>query len=334
MSGGYEIIVEKRGQTAPTLSVVVPLFNVAGTVAETLATVLVAAESLSGEIEVILVDDGSTDDSLERGLAVLKDANVDYVVLRGQNGGVSRARNRGFRQARGYYVHFLDADDLVESGMYARCASRPGFDVAFTGFVDEIPRKSSGRYRDPGSSASSRAILAGFLLERRSLWLGATIFRSGHLEETATIFPPGIRNGEDQYFICRALLAAQTALTVRDPMVRHLLWPTSVTATKKASAFDSYLIHRRFDRHVRSVPAPGCIRRASHLKRGRELIRMVRWSRSTPLLYRLVRALPFEERLDSAVHGAAHAAVNRALPHVISSINLLVPRFPRKERHN
>ncbi len=88
-----------------TVSVVVPVYNRGAAVALTLDSVL--AQTLA-PMEVIAVDDGSTDGSADFIAARYGGA---VRVIRQLNGGVARARNRGWREARGEWIAFLDHDD-------------------------------------------------------------------------------------------------------------------------------------------------------------------------------------------------------------------------------
>jgi glycosyltransferase involved in cell wall biosynthesis len=90
----------------PLVSVVIPTYNAPALLLETLATVL--AQTFA-DFEVVVIDDGSTDDTLAR-LAAVGDPRLR--VLTQPNQGIGRARNRGLREARGRYVAFLDHDDL------------------------------------------------------------------------------------------------------------------------------------------------------------------------------------------------------------------------------
>jgi glycosyltransferase involved in cell wall biosynthesis len=93
---------------APAVTVVIPAFNAELHIAETLASV--RDQTLRG-VEVIVVDDGSTDGTLRE---VERFAGeLDLVIMRQANAGASAARNAGVRRARGRYCAFLDADDLM-----------------------------------------------------------------------------------------------------------------------------------------------------------------------------------------------------------------------------
>ena len=99
--------------TAPRLiSVVIPTFNRGDCVAEAVRSAL---SQTGGELEVIVVDDGSTDNTAE----VLAAFGDKIQVIRQKNSGVSAARNRGIQAARGEWVAFLDSDDLWLPGKLA-----------------------------------------------------------------------------------------------------------------------------------------------------------------------------------------------------------------------
>jgi glycosyltransferase involved in cell wall biosynthesis len=90
---------------SPTISVVIPTFNRGPWLAETVASVL--AQTLP-PLEVLIVDDGSTDDT--PGVCAHFPRPVRYI--RQENAGVAAARNRGSAEARGEWLAFLDSDDL------------------------------------------------------------------------------------------------------------------------------------------------------------------------------------------------------------------------------
>jgi len=96
-------------QLKPYFTVVIPTYNRAGFIAETLQSVL---QQTYSSLEVIVVDDGSTD-STEAVVAAIDDARLHY--LKKANGERGAARNYGIARAQGQYVTFLDSDDLFYS---------------------------------------------------------------------------------------------------------------------------------------------------------------------------------------------------------------------------
>src|ERR1700754_3722880 len=91
----------------PLVSVVVPTYNRANLIGRTVASVLSQTDS---NVEVVVVDDGSTDATKETlARAFGDDARVRYLHKR--NGGAASARNAGLDAARGEYIALLDSDD-------------------------------------------------------------------------------------------------------------------------------------------------------------------------------------------------------------------------------
>lgn len=98
----------------PIVSVAIPAYNSARWLPETMASVL---KQTFSELELIVVDDGSTDDTPE----VVKQSADDRVrYVHQENRGLSAARNTGILTARGKYIAFLDADDLFRPNKLAR----------------------------------------------------------------------------------------------------------------------------------------------------------------------------------------------------------------------
>ena len=97
------------------LTVIVPVYNGEKYIEETAESILASDYR---QIELILLDDGSTDGSGQIcELLAGKDARVRYV--RQENRGIVAARNRGIELAKGAYICFCDQDDIVSERMYA-----------------------------------------------------------------------------------------------------------------------------------------------------------------------------------------------------------------------
>lgn len=112
-----------------TVSVIVPCYNGARYLRETLASALGQTRA---PLEVLVVDDGSTDDSA----GVAEAFGLPVRVIRQANGGESTARNRGIDEARGDWLAFLDADDVWEPHKLERqlAAVGPGDAASCTGY--------------------------------------------------------------------------------------------------------------------------------------------------------------------------------------------------------
>ncbi|MBE9030967.1 glycosyltransferase [filamentous cyanobacterium LEGE 11480] len=124
--------------TTPTISVVIPTYNSTKTVLDTIASV--QAQTFD-DIEIIVIDDGSTDDLQSCLAPILADARVK--VYRYANGGLPVARNRGIARSTGEYIAFVDADDLwtpnkLEKQLKAlQDNPRAGLAYSWTYFMEE-----------------------------------------------------------------------------------------------------------------------------------------------------------------------------------------------------
>lgn len=105
----------------PRISVIVPIFNAQDTLARCVRSLLNQSEK---DIEIILVDDGSTDDSFHVAEKIKEEASGCITLYHKNNGGLSDARNFGIGVACGTYIAFLDADDYVEKRMFERMLKR------------------------------------------------------------------------------------------------------------------------------------------------------------------------------------------------------------------
>ena len=100
-------------QSHIAISIIVPVYNTEDFLIECLESI--AAQRVDGGLEVILVDDGSTDGS-GRICDEYASRDARFIVIHQQNGGLSAARNAGIDHARGEYLMFVDSDDFVREG--------------------------------------------------------------------------------------------------------------------------------------------------------------------------------------------------------------------------
>jgi glycosyltransferase involved in cell wall biosynthesis len=135
--------------SAPLVSCIVPVFNGALHLGETIESILAQTYR---PIEVLVVDDGSTDGSAE----VAERYGDPVRVLRQANAGATEARNAAVRVARGDLIAFLDADDLWSPEklevQLEHLAAHPELDATFCQienfFDDEVARAEEARWRE------------------------------------------------------------------------------------------------------------------------------------------------------------------------------------------
>ena len=103
------------------ISVVIPLYNKEQSIAATIQSVLAQTYT---DYEIIVVDDGSTDNSLKVVQERVSELENERVrIIHQENAGVSAARNKGILESKGKYIAFLDADDLWAPNYLATLAA-------------------------------------------------------------------------------------------------------------------------------------------------------------------------------------------------------------------
>ena len=116
----------------PLVSIIIPVYNAENYLVHCLESV---AKQTYSNIEVILVDDGSTDDS-----AHICDSYASndkrFVVIRKKNVGPGKAREDGIKISKGEYIAFVDADDYIEENMIERLVevAKQGYDIVQSGY--------------------------------------------------------------------------------------------------------------------------------------------------------------------------------------------------------
>jgi Glycosyl transferase family 2 len=221
------------------LSVVVPVYNAQNELPECLDSIL--SQDL-GNVEVIVVNDGSTDASEE----VARDyagRHPAVRVLASANQGPGLARNLGVERSSGEFLAFADADDVIPPGAYRlmlETLAESGSDFA----VGSVRRDVDGRvFEPPFLRHAHRRRRIGIRIDdlpevMRNVFAWSKVFRRSFWNEAHLRFPPG-RMGEDQ--------AAMTEAFLRAAAFDVLPQPVYVWRTKTGSSSVSQQRHRVAD---------------------------------------------------------------------------------------
>ena len=200
------------------VSVVIPTYNRAAKVVEAVRSVL-GQEQV--DIEVIVIDDGSTDHTRQ-----LIEPFLDRIrYVHKENGGVSSARNRGIREATGKWVAFLDSDDVWQPGKLRRqleCAAATDAKVCFCRSSDESGEVLDDLHRmtpslAPGSSVHHPAGDCRLFLYPRHPFLQSMLVRRDALDSVGG-FDGTLRVAEDTRLIYQLVLAFGHTV-VNEPLV-------------------------------------------------------------------------------------------------------------------
>lgn len=205
----------------PRISVITPVFNGEAHLHRCVESIVAAAEGHS--VELIIVDDGSTDGTPE--IAQRYSEALPWVrYLRQQNAGPSSARNAGLELARGDYIGFVDSDDSVASAYFTRlaraCVDFPeivvfGYERRFLSGHSSGKAPSSRRHVN-----ESDRLLADVSNDRELFWYQVTkLFRADVVRSIR--FNEHIRLGEDTIFNLQAVSNARVIVRISDILYQY-----------------------------------------------------------------------------------------------------------------
>jgi glycosyltransferase involved in cell wall biosynthesis len=201
-------------------SIVIPLFNAKGWIAETLESIF--AQELNGyDVEAIIVDDGSTDGGNDTASVLLKKHGIKHKLLRTENEGPSAARNRGWRNAAGQWIQFLDADDLLAPRKLALQIRRarehgPHVAVLYSDWAELIPTGKGWQVSQTRSPRIGDNALIDLIRPECFLHLGSALVRRSFLERVDG-FNQHFRLIEDVELLLRIAIAGGSFSHVPSP---------------------------------------------------------------------------------------------------------------------
>ena len=227
---GIEVIpAVKDGEVK--VSVIIPIFNEGKFLSQTLECV---TNQTLREIEIICVDDGSTDNSLE----ILKnhqkrDERVRIVTE--TNAGPGLARNNGIRRVRGEFMAFLDADDFFEPNLLEELynvALKDNLDIAIADYNvynsvnDSYEKVAPCEHGDiyAEGKVTSKSEYPDYIFSSTNGAAWNKLFRTSFVVDKNLQFLPDVKLYEDVYFLITALSLAERIGKVSKTLIHHRVY--------------------------------------------------------------------------------------------------------------
>lgn len=220
----------------PLFSIIVPVYNAIEFVGDTIHNLL--RQDVNKEI--LLINDGSTDDSLQ--LIKQYESKYDCIkVVDKKNGGVSSARNVGLNVAKGDYVIFVDSDDFIDDGLLERCEiilQRKSTDAVIFSYKYVYPKSSRKdicfRYK-----SSDYYSLKEWLNEFYQLWschilhcIGTKVYRKSVIDQYNIRFNESISYLEDISFALEYLSHISNIYYLDEPAYHYRIINENSLITK------------------------------------------------------------------------------------------------------
>ncbi|MBO4480035.1 MAG: glycosyltransferase [Alphaproteobacteria bacterium] len=212
----------------PKISVIVPVYNAEKYLVQCLDSLRLQE---FGDFEVICINDGSFDNS---GKILTEFAELDkrFIIINKKNAGVSAARNDGIKIARGEYIHFMDADDVIDSEYYSKMIHfAEGNDVICSGFISNSKYSSSLTYK-------RKHVLVGIF--GKLLWSQALVksfvwrylFKTEFIKKNKLLFDTSLVSQEDAIFVLDSLVKANRLVIVPNVNYHYIFNENSALNSK------------------------------------------------------------------------------------------------------
>lgn len=220
------------------VSVVMPIYNAGEYLCRAISDVL--AQTIT-DIELICVDDGSTDNSSAI-IEGFKNKDPRVLSIRQNNAGPSVARNKGLELVRGKYVIFLDADDMYEptllESLYEIC-ERDNLDVAVARF--DIYNESEDKFTHPADEPHSSIFSTGRvtsknehpdrILSSTTGYVWNKLIRVSFLTDKKIAFDIDLYVFEDVHFVCSVMALAERVERIEGILIHHRVYSEQSRAT-------------------------------------------------------------------------------------------------------
>ena len=208
------------------LSIVIPVYNQASLLQRCLHSLRDA--DVAERLQVVIVDDGSSDEQQTRLLSLSRIDGLNACVIRTSHQGASEARNRGIDAAHGDYVWFVDADDSVDPVAFRQMFSilenmTDSADLIHTGAMQSDSNKKGDMTRN---NVVLKKVDCAMLLVPRTACLDHTTYivnRNLFVRHPSLRYPVGRQLLEDSVFVLLLLECAETIYEAEEchPYVRH-----------------------------------------------------------------------------------------------------------------
>ena len=216
------------------VSVIVPVYNASQYISKTLNSII--AQDFDS-YEIIVIDDGSTDNSLEIIKDTLNQCNVSNKVIHQENAGVSLARNVGIDESKGKYLVFIDADDYVsENHLSSLYNGKTDFSLTL------YAKKQGDKLTNLDSYSQDLISTQEFIEMELNMQITFNFFqlmyKSDIIKNNNIRFTPGIVYGEDTEFAHKALNYGDTIAINNEVTYYYVQHSQSAINTTEYRRFD------------------------------------------------------------------------------------------------
>ena len=223
------------------VSIIIPIYNVAAYIGDCLRSVY---EQTYPQLEVVLVDDVTPDDSMEQAAPWIQKLQEKFevkIISHSVNKGLSAARNTGMKEATGGWIYFLDSDDEITPDcielMVAEVAKHPDVDfvignVKFVGSTWNFPLKCSAYV------AGNENILRDYTTYKWYMMAWNRLYKKTYILQHNLYFKEGLLHEDELYSFQVATTAQAMAAVYEETYIYKVRSVGSITAQRKLKNFE------------------------------------------------------------------------------------------------
>jgi len=258
-----ELVVNKKTNNMPFLSIIIPAYNAAEQIDRCLGSILNSMKQgpQGISVEVIVVNDGSLDNTAEKVNSYINDFGGKLFLINKENNGVSSARNCGIKNAHGDYLYFMDADDEMSQSFF--CVLLPKLtnnviDVYIFGFTIVSNKGKSIYYPKATSNLLNR-----YLLGKQKIAIWSIVCKKKFFDEL--LFDEDTYYAEDIEVISKVLYFAKAIEVIKESLYVYFIDNPSSAMHKKISEknLTSIDAHRRIYQFLKDNNSPMEMRKSA-----------------------------------------------------------------------
>jgi glycosyltransferase involved in cell wall biosynthesis len=236
------------------ISVIVPIYNVEKYILYTIESIITQSFE---DFELILVNDGSTDNSILLATNLLNSKGFPFIVLTQRNMGLSSARNAGIKKANSEWIICVDGDDILERDFLEdlyRNTVDSNSDIGIVNYHKTTLHSyvASSYVRLPSYSTNSDVIRKKFLLRKINIVVPAILIKKSILIQSNLYYDVNSKFSEDQIFLWRLLYQVSRIYYNPSKLYNYIQRDNSIMYTSKVE--DIYSGYKGMINMINTLP--------------------------------------------------------------------------------
>lgn len=215
----------------PIISVISPIYNGQKYINNLISSL---ENQTFKDFEFILIDDGSKDDTVKIAKKILNKTNINYKILKQENGGQSKARNYGLENAQGKWVVTIDSDDTIQSNYLNNLYEAVKNENCDVAFCDIQYVKENNVFFETNEEFNYQVLdgkdcFSKFIMHEVAIGPCTLIINKKHLEKLKLFYNENSRYSEEFIFICSLLYNSDKVAHVNQKLYNYCLRSGSVS---------------------------------------------------------------------------------------------------------